>query len=193
MKYQRAKNPLRIRTGRLSKYKLISILSVAIFGYVVGYVQDYVAQPNEYSIQGNAVVRDGDTLKIKGINIRLYGLDAPELKQPCYKNDVKWMCGVDSKNELEKLAKDKNIFCIPLDEDKYHRSASNCYFAENGIKVNIGQQLVKNGWAVAYETYSPRYIIDELLAKISLKGIWSSQFQQPNIWRKQHGIGMKGK
>ena len=35
-------------------------------------------------ISGNAIVIDGDTIKIKGASIRLFGIDAPEKKQICY-------------------------------------------------------------------------------------------------------------
>ena len=37
------------------------------------------------TIIGKATVIDGDTIKINGIKIRLFGIDAPEKKQLCQK------------------------------------------------------------------------------------------------------------
>ena len=34
-------------------------------------------------IEGQAIVIDGDTIKVQGKKIRLFGIDAPELKQIC--------------------------------------------------------------------------------------------------------------
>jgi endonuclease YncB( thermonuclease family) len=162
------------------------MISVAVMGYFIGVAQDFMAEPTEHSIIGKAEVHDGDTLKIKNTRIRVYGLDAPELKQKCFKNGESVNCGVDSKNELERLIGAREIFCIPLDEDKYQRSDSNCYYRnDNGIKINIGQQMVIEGWALAYKTYSPRYIINEFIARISMKGIWAMQFKKPWDWRKE--------
>ena len=45
-------------------------------------------------IAGTATVVDGDTVKIRGIRIRLHGIDAPESKQQCRRaNGERWRCG----------------------------------------------------------------------------------------------------
>ena len=43
-------------------------------------------------ITGKAYVTDGNTIKISGTKIRLHGIDAPETKQKCERNDQKWRC-----------------------------------------------------------------------------------------------------
>ena len=46
------------------------------------------------AIAGHVDVIDGDTIKIDGVNIRLFGIDAPELKQKCKDNkNIEWDCG----------------------------------------------------------------------------------------------------
>ena len=47
----------------------------------------FFSKTNSYSedITGYAKVIDGDTIKINGNKIRLYGIDAPENKQICSK------------------------------------------------------------------------------------------------------------
>ena len=43
-------------------------------------------------ISGSAVVTDGDTIKISNNKIRLHGIDAPEKRQNCTKNEKKYNC-----------------------------------------------------------------------------------------------------
>jgi endonuclease YncB( thermonuclease family) len=172
----------------LSKTKLITIFSVAIIGYGQGFIQDMVASPDNSKLVGFAKVHDGDTLKINGKNIRLYGLDAPELKQNCYDGNKKINCGLNSRDYLKNLIAEKQIFCTDLDRDKYGRIDGNCYSfnpADNS-KINLGQHMVNAGWALAYRTYSPRFIINETFAEITQKGVWQYQFQKPWYWRKQN-------
>ena len=171
---------------KLSKVKLISVLSIAIIGYGQGFIQDIIASHQNSELVGFAKVHDGDTLKINGKNIRLYGLDAPELKQNCYEGKQKIKCGEISRDYLKNMIADRQIFCTDLDRDKYGRIDGNCYsfHSVDNSKINLGQQMVNAGWALAYRTYSPRFIINETFAQITLKGIWQYQFQKPWNWRK---------
>ena len=41
-----------------------------------------------------AVVVDGDTIKLRGVRIRLAGIDAPEMNQACTADGVPYACGV---------------------------------------------------------------------------------------------------
>ena len=59
----------------------------------------------EKFITGKATVIDGDTIKIQGISIRLSGIDAPEMKQLCFSDDVAFNCGLSAKIHLELLIK----------------------------------------------------------------------------------------
>ena len=63
------------------------------------------------------IVTDGDTIKMGKENIRLFGIDAPEMKQICKnKNNDPYACGITSKNFLSYLIEDANennekIYC----------------------------------------------------------------------------------
>jgi len=65
----------------------------------------------------NISVIDGDTIKIGKEKIRLFGIDAPEMKQICKnKNNDPYACGITSKNFLSYLIEDANennekIYC----------------------------------------------------------------------------------
>jgi len=168
-------------------YKYYSILAVAVVSYLGGFVQDLVVTPQNAEMHGKTTVHDGDTIKVGNKNIRFYGIDAPELKQKCYSGETKFDCGIESRTKLTEIISGNDVFCSDLDIDKYGRTSGNCYFIDDsGAKVNIGQKLVFSGYALAYQTYSMRFVVNEWYAKISMAGIWQYQFQKPWEWRKKN-------
>ena len=44
--------------------------------------------------------------------------------------------------------------------------------------------MVRNGWAIAYKFYSKDYIKEEKLAIKNQLGIWTSEFIEPYLYRK---------
>jgi endonuclease YncB( thermonuclease family) len=44
--------------------------------------------------------------------------------------------------------------------------------------------MVGLGWAVAYRSYSTRYVPAEELAKRKKAGMWAGSFAQPKKWRE---------
>ena len=147
---------------------------------------------NLYSeeITGYAKVIDGDTIKIKGTKIRLYGIDAPESKQICSKPwlslhiitfNKDYECGVKTTNFLKKFVKNEILVCEKKSIDRYKRVIAICYKK----KKDINSWLVRNGLAVAYTKYSKKYIINQNDAKKEKKGLWAGNFEMPWEWRKK--------
>ena len=147
---------------------------------------------SELIISGEAVITDGDTLKISSNKIRLSGIDAPEIKQTCKKIFIdfgffslnkNYFCGELSKKELLKFTNNHIIFCKVEDKkDFFGRYLGTCF----KDKININSWLVKNGYAVAYRKYSKNYIEIEKIAKKNKKGIWQGDFLMPWEWRKNN-------
>ena len=135
---------------------------------------------NAQTITGGARVIDGDTIHVGKNKIRLYGIDAPEKKQLCDFNKIKWSCGIQSSKALKNIIEDKNIKCQIKDIDKYERFIAICFVD----KVNINKLMVKNGWAIAYRYFSLEYIDEEENARIKKLGIWKGNFQIPYQYRK---------
>jgi endonuclease YncB( thermonuclease family) len=132
---------------------------------------------------GEVIITDGDTIWWKGEKIRLEGIDAPEAKQLCKKNNIPWMCGAKASEALEKLigkASNNELFCEGKTKDKYGRRIATCFYKT----ININKWLVENGWAVAYRYYSKRYIKYENVAKLKRRGLWQGDFISPANWRK---------
>ncbi len=143
-------------------------------------------------ISGVPKIVDGDTVHISGLKIRLEGIDAPEIRQKCKKEKIKfssivsytfyqdYYCGKISKEKLSSKINRSEIKCITSSKDRYKRYLATC-FKE---KVNLNQWMVRNGYAIAYRRYSKRYIPDEDFAKENKLGLWKGKFINPEKWRK---------
>jgi len=132
-------------------------------------------------IEGNTIITDGDTIKIKNKKIRLHGIDAPERKQLCKKNSKEYKCGIVATDQLAKKIDRSQVRCIVQDKlDRYKRYIGVCFVKA----INLNQWMVRNGHAVAYRKYSKDYIKDENYAKKNKLGIWSGNFINPEKWRK---------
>ena len=125
-------------------------------------------------------VIDGDTIYINKIKYRLYGIDAPEMKQVCQINNKNYNCGVKSKNFLVSLIGNEPVKCNYKDIDRYKRVVAECFVGS----LNLNKELVRNGWALAYRDYSKDYVIDEMFARENNLGIWQGTFIHPKNWRK---------
>lgn len=127
-------------------------------------------------------ILDGDTLAIDGQRIRLFGIDAPEDGQRCTgANGRPYDCADAATRELRRLAAAGRIRCDARGQDRYHRQIAICYM--NG--TDVGQQMVRRGWALAYRRYSTRYVADELHAEKNKLGMWAGSFTAPWDWRRQ--------
>ena len=132
-------------------------------------------------IFGNAIVTDGDTIKILNKRIRLHGIDAPEKNQKCVKNKKKYKCGLVATEALiKKIGKNKVKCLTHNNKDRYNRFIGVCFVGQD----NLNKWMVRNGYAVAYRRYSKDYIEDENYAKKNKIGLWSGSFIHPEKWRK---------
>ena len=128
-------------------------------------------------------VIDGDTIDVDGMRIRLHGIDAPERGQPCTKNGAQFNCGSAAKDHLTYLLIGERVNCTAASKDRWGRQVSICKIG----KLDIGRQMVRQGWAIAYAEYSSDYVEDEQFARTNEFGMWSKDFAPPKDWRKQKG------
>ena len=127
-------------------------------------------------------VVDGDTIVLNGEKIRFSGIDTPELKQKCIKNDQKVFCGVLAKKFLLEKIGNKTPKCIREGKDIYKRTLAECFINEESLSVF----LVRNGYAFAYRKYSDKFIKEEEFAKKNKNGLWSMKFEYPWDFRKKN-------
>lgn len=135
--------------------------------------------------QGSSVhVVDGDSLRIGDREIRLSGIDAPELRQACRESDgTSWPCGREAGAALEAFANEPGFACDVRDRDRYGRALARCHSEETG---DVGEALVREGWAVRLSIGGGAdYAFAEALAQRNRRGIWRGSFERPSDWRNR--------
>jgi len=147
-----------------------------IYFFIFSFFLSSILIASEKEIQ----VIDGDTIHIGKLKYRFFGIDAPEIKQICEKDNTKIQCGVIAKSVLKNKIADKIPECIVKDKDRYQRLVAECFIG----KESLSRFMVREGYAVAYSQYSKDFIEDEKYAKQNKLGIWSMNFQMPSEYRK---------
>ncbi len=124
-------------------------------------------------------VIDGDTIHIGKLKYRFSGIDAPEMKQSCRKDEKEVLCGVLAKNALIDKINNSPVTCKIEEVDRYKRLVAECFVNEE----SLSKYLVRNGYAVAYRRYSMKFVEDENYAKENKLGLWSMTFDYPWDYR----------
>lgn len=147
-----------------------------IYFFIFSFFLSTILIASEKKIQ----VIDGDTIHIGKLKYRFFGIDAPEIKQICEKDNKKIQCGILAKNFLKNKISDKIPACITKDKDRYQRLIAECFINNE----SLSRFMVREGYAVAYSQYSKDFVEDEKFAKENKLGIWSMSFQMPSDYRK---------
>ncbi|EAI5357880.1 thermonuclease [Campylobacter upsaliensis] len=149
--------------------------------------QDFKEQNLEKELTGKvSKVIDGDTIEllaktskenpynhITKLKIRLYGIDAPELKQAY---------GKEAKEFLSALVLKQEVSLIIENKDKYNRFVGTLFLKGQ----DINKEMVKNGYAHAYESFSKKYLAEQADAKMFKLGLWQDERAvKPSEFRKQ--------
>ncbi len=154
---------------------VVTLVAIGIIAVVVA-----LLLPPEPALTGRASAVDGDTLRIGNARIRLLGLDAVELDQTCTNAaGAEWPCGREVRSFLAKLSDAGTTICAADGRDRYRRVLAHC--STNG--ADLGEQLVRAGWAVAELEYG----LALAEARLNRRGIWSGHFDDPAEWRRTHG------
>lgn len=124
---------------------------------------------------------DGDSLKVGDTEVRLYGIDAPELTQTCQREGRAWSCGTDAAYQLSRLVNGKQVSCSTMGVDTFGRTLARCKVGE----IDLNRTMVATGFALAYRRYSTDYVSAEESAKLARRGIWTGTFEMPSEVR--HG------
>lgn len=137
------------------------------------------AQAPSIPIYGTAIPVDGDTLRIGDSSFRLFGIDAPERDQTCFRNGSEWPCGIDSSLHLARLVAGKSVRCLPLGKDAYGRTLARC----DVIGQELNQAMVESGYATAFRKYSNDYVAAEDRARSRKLGLFAGSFEPPEAYR----------
>lgn len=137
------------------------------------------------TLSGTATAIDGDGLRIDGVSVRLWGIDAPEMDQTCIAaSGVHYDCGRISRDALAGLALGKTVTCNIMGIDRYDRKLAEC-FAADRPDVSINAAMVRDGMAVAFERYARAYVADQDAARRASRGLWAGVFELPSAYRRR--------
>ena len=174
-----------LKAKKLSLSLLIAII-VLIFSFNQGFsFNAFLPQQNlgkELTGKVSKVI-DGDTIEllakenpynhIAKLKIRLYGIDAPELKQAY---------GKEAKEFLSALVLKQEVSLIIENKDKYDRFVGTLFLKGQ----DINKEMVKNGYAHAYESFSKKYLTEQADAKMFKLGLWQDErVMSPSEFRRK--------
>jgi endonuclease YncB( thermonuclease family) len=136
---------------------------------------------SQKDLTGPADAIDGDSLRLNGQEVRLKGIDAPELLQTCRVSDRDIPCGREARSHLRRLVQSGLVTCISFETDRYGRHLGECRV--RGIDINAA--MVRDGQAVAYGNY----MREEAEARQAYRGLWAGSFERPRDFRQRNPSG----
>jgi endonuclease YncB( thermonuclease family) len=98
--------------------------------------------PEPETLKGAAYVIDGDSIVINKTQVRLYGVDAPEMNHP-YGKKAKWA--------LVALCKGQTIRAEITDRDTHGRAVAKCFLPDGR---DLSAEMVKQGLAIDWPKFS---------------------------------------
>ena len=125
-------------------------------------------------------VVDGDTLAMGSDRLRIHGIDAPETGQSCERAGRIYDCGEAARSAIAGVLGRGIVSCEQLDTDRFGRRIVRCH---DDRGRDIGAELVRQGWALAFRRFSTDYIAQEAEARTAGRGLWAGSFEAPWDWR----------
>ena len=131
-------------------------------------------------IVGFAAVVDGDTLRINGLPVRLFGMDSFEAHQRCVSaGRESTECGQQATIELGRLVAGREVRCTPRSADSYNRTVATCLVGS----TDLAREMIRRGLAVALPQYSLNYLDVERSAREARSGAYAGTFETPSAYR----------
>lgn len=159
---------------------------LAILFLIMMVIAELRAPPERLTADGVRIqVIDGDSLRIGARTVRLQGIDAIELHQPCHAPDgTEWRCGIEARAALAAMTGKGELVCEPRATDSFGRAISAC--SARGVE-DLSAALVAQGWAVSGDgEREGAYAAEQRAAQARRRGIWRGSFDRPAQWRAAH-------
>ncbi len=125
-------------------------------------------------VEGPAWVVDGDGLVIRGVQVRLFGVDAPEFDHPY---------GRKARGALIGLCKGQRVRAEIVGEDQYGRAVARCYLPDGR---DLSAEMVRRGLALDWPRFSGgRYREHE--TRDARRKLWLADARQKgrmDVWKR---------
>lgn len=130
-------------------------------------------------------VYDGDTFTSKGIRYRLFGIDAPEIKDKNgnFTKNNKHLFALKARNFLKENILKKEIEIIEISKDKYNRKVAKISYKNK----DFSKELLRNGLAIiryiSLDVKSPFYTKDKEYYKKLLNEVYYAKKWKKGFWK----------
>lgn len=134
------------------------------------------------SIIGTASAIDGDSIDITGQQVRLHGIDTPELRQTCLRDGASWPCGTEARDLLASMLTSGDVRC----EGELPTASGILVARCEAGGTDLGEAMVASGFATVIGAGEADYA--DMVARVQARkiGIWAGTFEAPEIWRAAH-------
>jgi endonuclease YncB( thermonuclease family) len=130
-------------------------------------------------IRGPATVIDGETLAIKGVTVRLFGIAAPARDQSCSelfeRRSRAYPCGLHATAFLDALVADRTVICVSAASRPGRDMRARCYAGGR----DLAEAMVAAGWAVLDNRAANLYVKAQERARLDQRGMWVGRFDSP--------------
>ncbi len=181
-----------MRQGRINRWLSLLLIAAVMFCAVL-FERWYATDPPSLVTQGERIeigeakprAKDGDSLIFGKEELRLIGIDAPELRQLCTADDGgQWPCGRDALRAFSGLLSKDGLECFSEARDRFGRHLARCRTSQT---ADIGAAMVAQGWAITTGLGdSLTYPDEEQSARAARRGIWRGPFELPRDYRDAH-------
>lgn len=172
---------MKARSGKRRRGRRHEILILGGLVVLLLVINVILPEPEPREVEGRARVIDGDSLIVDGVEIRLKGIDAPEVDQTCEREGSPWSCGKEAVRRLRFFVRAAVVTCSGRSYDKHGRLLAVCKIGDR----NVNRWLVDEGWAVSFGDYQAA----ESKARRERRGVWSGPFKRPADWRAERRDG----
>jgi len=153
--------------------------AISAFALMTLLISAQTGRADEY-IEGPVQVIDGDTLQFGDIQVRIYGIDAPDIRQICVWKSKAVRCGVLSGDALKDLIFGATVKCVKRSVLADKTVIATCTADDR----DIGRNLVHTGWSLADARQSKRYVPVQEKARKAKRGLWRGPFVKPWDWKQ---------
>ncbi|MEY9785414.1 thermonuclease family protein [Sinorhizobium fredii] len=148
------------------------------------------AQQADRIISGYGYTVDGDNLVVAGQEVRLAGIDAPELDQKGEDRiNREYPAGFFARDVLASIVADQSLGCRVVPQNgKESDSKGRFYVVCATAQVpDVAGEMVKRGWAIIDRSGETQiygnYVKNEAEAKAIGRGVWQGPFKEPWLHR----------
>lgn len=134
------------------------------------------------ALAGRPQVVNGDTLRLRGTQLGLFGIAAPGLSQTCENAKGKSVpCGQQAARALAEHIGQASISCEPRGHDRHKRMVAVCRLGSEDLSA----WMVGRGLAVADRHASSDYVSYDTKAWATRRGLWAGVFEDPSNRKRE--------